>query len=747
MASYITALILRRHRLLFAIVCLLAIGAIVPAAQVEFDNSIENWFLEDDPALAIYDQFSEQFKADQIAVIGIFDDDVFDQSVLSVIDRITIAAAELDYVFRVNSITNSVLASRLEDGFRSPAFRETIMASPALNGSLITTDGDGAAIVVYYSRAGEAVELKNRFVSALEQIATSETRGLSTSFALTGAPVMGKAGQAKNQRDMQVLVPIMILIILLIGFGVFRSIWLSFLPLVVAAVAVICGFAFLGMIGWKMTMFSAMLVPLILAVGVADTIHVIVRFRRHLANGKDRLQAVRSSLLQLLKPCFFTAITTMIALLALLVSEIAPVRQFGVVAAIGVMVAFLASVTLVPALLIMVPVAAQDSHARAQNALGGVLEWTSRQSRNRPRMIVSFAAVLVLASGWLGTQVTVGLDPLVWFPAGDPFRIASEKVDKAFGGSLTMEFLITAPARNLNDPAVLRRLQKFEAWLLENTDVTRTFSIADLVKEAARVAREEGAAGYALPQSRFLTNALLDGIRRAGQLDGWVQADYSSARISARIPVAKAGEIVQQTPAIREYLRSEFSDDELTVQITGHVVLVGQMQEYLIRSQITSFSVALIAITLLMFLLLRSVPLGLLAMIPNLIPLIVGLGAMTVFGVALNPGTVMIMAVAVGIVVDDTVHIMTAIGRELRVTSDTSLAVDRAIEEVGRPVIVTSILLTLGFSVLVLGSFLPSQQFGGILALIIVTALLADLVLLPAVLRLFSGTGAIRYVG
>ena len=735
MTDRITTFILERRRLLLVLVVLMTVAASFPAARVHFDNSIELWFSEDDPELAFYDQFSQQYQADQIIVIGVFDDDVFDQTTLSIVDRISTAAAELEYAFRVNSITRSVLASRLEDRFRDPHFRDTVMASPILNGTLVSPDGTGAAIVVYLSRAGETAEIKGQFVAALNEIALRETQNTATSFVLAGAPVMGKAGQAKNRQDMRVLVPIMVVMILLLTFAVLRNIWLSLLPLAVVAIAVVWSFAFMGIAGWQMTMVSAMLIPLILAVGVADTIHIVVRFRRRLALGENRQQAIRSSLLKLLRPCFFTTITTMAGLLALLVSAIAPVRQFGVVAAVGVFAAFVVSITVVPAFLLIIPASGGERSTGTNGVLGNFLKSVNVWSSKRPGMIISTSLLLVALCSWSATRVAVGVDPLTWFPAEDPYRIATQKIDKAFGGSLSMEFLVSAPGGDLNTPAVLRRLEKFELWLLENTDISRTISIVDLVKEAARVAREEGVDGFSLPRSQFVTDALLESVQRAGQLDGWAQADYSSARVSARIPVAKAKSVVEQTPSIRAYLRNEFADDQLQIQMTGYAVLVGKMQDYVIRSQITSFSVAFLVIAILMFLLMRSVTLGLLALIPNLIPLVVGLGTMAFFGVALNPGTVMITAVALGIVVDDTVHFMTAISRELRNTSDISVAIDHAVTDVGRPIVVTSLLLTLGFSVMLIGSFLPSRQIGGVSALIVVIALAADIILLPAVLR------------
>jgi len=734
--DYITTFLLERRRLLLVLVVLLTVAASFPAARVHFDNSIELWFSEGDPELAVYDQFAKQYQADQIVVIGVFDDDVFAKDTLSVIDRIATAAAELEHAYRVSSITSSVFAVRLEDGFLDSNFRESVMGSPVLNGLLVSSDGTAAAIVVYLSRAGESAKLKSRFVAALNDIAVRETRNTAASFVLAGAPVMGKAGQAKNKRDMRILVPIMVIVILLLSFAVLRNAWLSFLPLTVVAIAVIWSFAFMAIAGWQMTMVSAMLMPLILAVGVADTIHVVVHFRRQLASGENRQQAVRSSLLKLLRPCFFTTITTMAGLLALLVSAIAPVRQFGVVAAVGVFAAFVVSITVVPACLLMIPASGGDRSSGTVGALGKFLKNVNVWSSKRPGMIISASLLLVALFGWSATRVSVGVDPLTWFPADDPYRIATQKVDQAFGGSLSMEFLVSAPGRDLNSPAVLRRLESFELWLLENTDISRTISIVDLLKEAARVAREEGIDSFSLPRSQFVTDALLESMQRAGQLDGWVQADYSSARISARIRVARAQSVVEQTPAIRAYLQNEFADNELQIQMTGYAVLVGKMQDYVIRSQITSFSVAFLVIAILMFLLIRSVTLGLLALIPNLIPLIVGLGTMAFFGVALNPGTVMITAVALGIVVDDTVHFMTAISRELRSTSDISVAIENAVTDVGRPIVVTSLLLALGFSVMLIGSFLPSQQIGGISALIIVVALAADIILLPAVLRL-----------
>ena len=735
MTERIVELIVSRRQIWIAAIGLLSLFALVPAGTVRFDNSLEIWFLEDNPELALYNEFSSRFHADEIVVVGIFADDVFHPETLSAIHRITAAAASLEFVYRVRSITNSAHARRLEEGFLDGAFRRSIMASPALVDALVTADGRAAAIVVYYGREGDAVDLNARFVNDLEAIAARELDGLPAEFELTGSPVMGEAAQSNNRKDLQTLPPLMILIIVTLAFAIFRNLWLTLLPLTVVAVAAAWTYALMGLLGWPMTMISAMLTPLVLAVGVADTIHVVGSYQRHMSANPDRERAVEASIRELLLPCLFTSITTIMGLLALTLSEIGPLRQFGVVAAFGVFSAFAVSITLVPALLLTFPVFNRIKSVSSEGGLGRFLSWVNRQAAGGRALLWSITAVVVVASLGSAQRISYGLDPLMWFPEEDPFRVATGRVDEAFGGSLSLEFMVAAPEKNLNDKDVLRRLEAFESWLSDHTVISRTLSISGIVKEAARVSRDAGPAGYALPNSQFVTDALIENLRQSGQLEGWLLPDFSGARISARMPAATAPVIIEQIPAIEEYLHTKFANSGLALNLTGQAVMVGQMQTYVFESQAASFTLALVTISILMILLLRSVTLGLLAMIPNLVPLLAGLGAMSMFDIDLNPGTVMITAVALGIVIDDTVHMMTAIKRNLGDTSDVAFAVKQAVRTVGRPIVVTSILLALGFSILMLGSFLPSREIGGVTALIIVAALCADLLLVPAAVR------------
>ena len=704
------------------------------ASRVNFDSSIESWFIESDPSLATYNAFTDTFGADQIVVVGVFADDVFDGSILRAVQQVSDQAGGLQFVERVQSITNSAIVRRV-GGIESAGFRERVLASPLQRATLLSADARATAIVIYYSRAGKTDRQKHEFVSGLREIVRDATANLDASVAITGGPLIGEAAKGRNADDMATIFPLMIFLIVVITFVVFRRVPLTLLPLGVVAIAVTWSFGLMGLLGWNMTMISAILIPLILAVGVAHSVHIISGYRRNLERGMAADKAVKRSVTRLLKPCFFASLTTAIGLLSLLVSDLAPVKQFAVVAAAGVLVAFVVSIALLPIMLQLLPVSEKSGGALVSKFVTPLLDAIHNIGRRYPRRILVTAITTAALFIWLATRVGVGLDPMLWIPHGDSIRVDAERIDEAFGGGLSLEFLVSSPEAQLGTPVALRELEAFQAWLVENTTVVGATSIADLVKEAARIAREEGEAGYTLPRSSVVTNALLESMVREGELAHWLTKDRRSARIFARIPLTSAQDIVDEIPLIRQHMRDDFVNSDLSVQITGQAVLAGIMQTNMIDSQLYSFSVALAVVSLMMILLLRSVPLGMLAVIPNLLPIVIGLGAMALTDIPFNPATVMIAAVALGIVVDDTVHMMTVFDREIRAGQQTPEAIRTTIMEVGRPVFVTSVLLAAGFALLVFGSFLPSRQIGGVIAVIVVAALVTDLVVLPAVLR------------
>ena len=506
----------------------LTVVAAASATRLQADQSIEAWFLEDDPSLETYNRFTRQFAADELVMIGLFADDVLTPERLAVVGNLTSAIEQLEHVHRTQSIIDSPITSRV-GGYTDAGFAAAVLASPLLTTSLLKPDGSATAILVHYARSGNTFADKRRFVEQLETLAANLTADSDLHYAITGGTVLNKVSLERNERDMTVLVPIMLLTILAVTWFVFRRLASAILPLLVVTIALLWTIGLMAAMGWRFTMISSILVPLILAVGVADAIHVAARYSAHAGSRDSRTQAIRSSFSQLLRPCWLTTATTALGLLSLLVSDLQPIREFAVAAAFGVLAAFLVSITMLPIALTL-----PDPPRRPSRHLPGLaLHRIAAASYRHRTGIVLVAIAIATAASWMATRVEVVLDPLSWLPEGSDFRSQTLEVDSAFGGTLAIEFLLTTAPRGFGEPASLRRLESFQAWLLDNTSIRRAQSVADLVKEGARIARDAGAEGYTLPRTKFITQTILEGMQGEDEFADWLSPDWSTARIPA----------------------------------------------------------------------------------------------------------------------------------------------------------------------------------------------------------------------
>jgi predicted RND superfamily exporter protein len=722
-----------RHRVwVLLAVALVTVTAAIFAAKVQFSNSIEMWFLEDDPELQVYDEFSEWFGGDEIAVIGVVADDVFSRNVLEVIERLTHAAEKAPHVLSVRSLTSEAVRTLLDEipdaGLQ--ALREEALASNLMRGWLVSADASATPVLVEMEREGNTVTGKASLVKALREIVEQEqARTPEAELFLSGTPVLDEAFFRYNNRDVSLLIPLSIVLVLAAGLAAFRRISAAFLMFSVVVLAVVWVIGLMGVMGLNMSILSTALPPLLLAIGVANSVHVLNEYyRRRATSGLAKERAIVESMAHLLMPCTCTSLTTAFGLLSLTISPMRPVREFGILAAVGVLFAYLLSMVFLPVLLGLLPApSALPSEKLQSRALDRLLTRIARPRISFARGLVALCAVLLAISVWLMFQLHVGVYALSWFPDDDQVVVDIQRADRELGGSSSLEFLVKAPDGGLAEPAVLLRLYQFERWLESNVPgVTGAISIADLLGDPPTdLSRHE--IELQLATLREING---DDVRRL------VQSDNSIGRITARIRLDQMPEVVDAFGEIDHQLDTMIGGHSVEVKMTGYVRLMGRMEDYLITSQLRSFVLAFSVITLLMVVFLRSWRLGLFAMIPNLLPVLMGLGTMALLGISLNPGTIMIGAIALGLVVDDTVYFLVTLRRKLGGGSNLEEAIADTVQTAGRPIIITSLILIIGFGVLSFGSFNPNIQFGIVSALVIGFALLCDLLLLPAVLKI-----------
>jgi predicted RND superfamily exporter protein len=735
--------VIHRHpRATLVIVAIVTSFAAALASSVTFQNAIDVWFVEDDPALAIYDEYAGHFAAGETIVVA-FDANVFSQSTYATIERLAEQLGEAPHVHRVISVLDFDLdpADDLDEWDTDLPIdwisrRQIAAKNNLVTPTFVSADGRTTGLIIVAERSANSVAGKRELVTTLDQIVAHEFAQSGLKIYLTGTPVLDHRSLVYNDYDVSSIYPFIVPLIFVVCWLVFDSVFLALIPLLVVAAATAWAFSVMALLGWKANLLTSAMLPLILAIGVADSIHVLVDYnKRRLRDEPDPAGAAAR---HLWKPCLFTSLTTAAGLMALLVSSLKPVREFGLIAAVGVMAAFALSMTLMPALLrlaaLRVPAFKLARSARIKDLFDRWIARLANPPQAVARLFIPTGLVVGLLAVLSATNLEVGVDPTSWFKDDDPFRLATEYVDERLGGAGAIEFLVRTRHEGLRDTESLRRIDEFERWIEASTLATVCVSGVDMIKEATRVGSDEEYRTARLPRTPMLVKSMLNVLDARGELNQWFTPDFDAARISCRTPLSRTADLGSQLDLVVNEIETRFDGTDLIVQATGYGVLMVQMEHHLVDSQIRTVAIAFVVVFLMLAAMIRSIRIAAVAALPNLLPVAVGLGLMPVLGISLNPGSVMVAAVALGIVVDDTAHVLVATQRRLASTPDTVLAVLGAVTEVGPQIILTSLVIIGSMMILTLGSFAPGVHFGALTLVVVFVALLADLLILPRLL-------------
>jgi predicted RND superfamily exporter protein len=425
--------------------------------------------------------------------------------------------------------------------------------------------------------------------------------------------------------------------------------------------------------------------------------------------------------------------------LSLLTSQLVPIREFGAVAALGVILAFAITMVFVPVgLSFLKPPSARALASHRRGLLTRVLITLGRVGTRHARLVSAVSVLLSVAGVCFLIRLEAGTNAIEYFKTTDPVRRSIDFIDTRIVGTLSLEFLLEGEQEGaFKEPAALAKMEALSSYLDGLPGVTRTYSIVDYLKEMNRVMHGGNPLHYSLPSTREGTAQYLLLMEGSDDLEEMIQDDCRIARVSARIRMEDSMALTAKVDEIEQYLQANFTDT-LTAKATGLPKLMHEMEAYLLSSQIRSFSLAFVVIVITMAMMLKSFKLGLFAMIPNFLPVLLTMGIMGAAGFRLDVGTVTIASIVLGLVVDDTIHFLHRFREEVRRRQDSSEAVRASIQGVGKAIFSTSIILALSFWVLCLASFRPNIHFGLLSGIAILVAMFADLLVLPAAITLLK---------
>ncbi len=618
--------------------------------------------------------------------------------------------------------------------------------NPALVGRIVGKAGRISALLVrtdFMSEADSVLVLKDL------EAAFADLDAPGFEIHVAGMTALSTSLMGLMQGDLKRLFLVSLVVLLLILLVIFRSPLGAFAPMMVVALSALWSFATAFALGMPMTMISNVLPAFFICVGVADSVHLLSVYRDERAATGDNHQAIVAAVASTGVPIFYTSLTTAIGLLSFQLATVGAIGDMGLTGAIGVTAAFLLTITLLPIVLTFNRRNLFGGTAPGADRVERFLQWSvglSAGPRRRSVQTLVVAAVMAGAAVYGGSLLRVWHNPLSWMPQEEPIIVAVDKADAELGGAANIQLLMRAQGpRGVKDVGFLQGLEALERRIKAYEDpasgahiVGATISLLDPLRESNRALRGGGQEHYRVPATQPEVDAAFFAFENSAldQLKRLMTINARTAQMTITVKWLEATAYLPLATYLDDAIAELIPAGTAVVKPTGSVFTMLSTVGALIMDLLRSFGFAFLVITLVMVLLLKTLKLGLIAMVPNLLPIVFILGLMGFADIPIDMANLMIASIALGIAVDDTVHLLHHFRAHFAEHGDREAAIAHAVRHAGRAIVVTSVILATGFFVYLAATMVNLQRFGALIGLTVIFAVVLDLTLAPALLRL-----------
>jgi uncharacterized protein len=760
-ASWPRRLVALLHDRRWLFIAALLIGATVLgafASRVRVDNSLAVWFVEGDPAMVAYEDFKATFGNDETIIVAATDPDgIYTAEALERIRRASDRMQALPRVRRVSSLSLGLFAEgdaiSIEVGpllgnepvteADAALVKQRVEADPSFRGTIVGDSDTISLILVEPKTLDDFDRVRPEILDEVSAIADAELRTGDGGAHLGGIGVVYEGLNDASMRDTTVFVGLSYLVVLLGLWLLTRRIAWVLVGAAVVTVPIAATVGLAGILGRELTMVTAALPTLIMTVGVLDLVHLFDAYEdgrvEEPSASPRRLLAGPVALVVV--PCVVNTVTDAIGFLALLSAPMAAIRDMGVLASAGLL--FL----LLSVLIIGIPAlgrlgARKGPAATGPGVLTRVVERLAAVARRHRLAILGGATVLTAVAVVGITRLDVDTYTIGFLPEDGTVRSDHRAIEEQFGPYIPLEFTVTTPASDeagLRDPALMQRVDRLERAFEEHPAIGRVTGVPEIAKRVNQLWFDGEPEAYAIPDDRrvlvneleFYTHSADGRDNLEAMLD---MSTWQTTRVTARSGLPSAREIRSVLTDL-DRTGEEIIGEAADVRPAGYLPLYVRIIQHITRAQISSFAIVFVLVGVVLMVLLRSVKLGLVAMIPNVLPATLTLGLMGFAGIRLDVATVVIAAIAIGIAVNDTSHIMFRFKHEIGLTpEDPAGAMARMMRAAGRPIVASSLILMAGFAVLLFASVKSIMLFGLLSVVTVISALIADLLLTPALL-------------
>ena len=748
--------VIDRRWLVIALSLVLAIAAGSGAGKLEFSTNYRVFFSDANPELQAFEELQNTYTKNDnfFFVFEPANGEAFSKSTMEAVETLTAEAWKIPYAIRVDSLSNFQHTFAVEDDLivedlvanaseRSAAFlqarRDVALAEPLLRDQLVTAAADVTAVnVILQYPQKELMEVPEAVEHARNLAADIEARYPDINVHLTGVSMLNNAFAETGMSDGATLMPLMFVVIFALTWAIMRSFSATLATLVIIALSSMIGMGVAGFAGVKLTPISMSAPIVILTLAVADSIHILMSLRSLLREGMDKSKALVEAVRVNFLPVSITSLTTIVGFLALNFSDSPPYWHLGNITAVGIGAAWLYSLTLLPALLMVLPYRVRRTSRQ---------QWSQRKMDRLADFVIRNNKALLATVG-AGALALIAFIPTLefndqwveYFDERIEFRTDSDLAQEHFG-LYPIEFSVPAVGPGgVSEPEYLENLDRFANYLRTQSNVTHVYSLSDIMKRLNRNMHGDDAAHYRIPEDRELSAQYLLlyelSLPYGLDLNDRINIDKSATRITATLTRSRTAE----TKAFFENAARWQEDnwpDYMQADPTSAAVMFTYISERNLKNMITGTIVAIAAIALIMMLALRNFRLGLLSLVPNGVPILTTFGAWALLVGDVGFSVATVASISLGIIVDDTVHFLSKYVRareERGLSSEDSIRY--AFHNVGTAIVVNTIILTAGFLVMTTSAFKMNVDLGLMTVLAIAFALVLDFLFLPALLLL-----------
>lgn len=725
------------------------------AGQIGYEFSFRQFFPEDNPLVQFYDKSIADFGDDDTSLlIAMEGDNLFSREVMSHYKQYHEAVAKLNDVMEVDSIINVNQPQMVDDTLYINELFEDLPEDPSVyiqkrdyllnnelyRGSFISTEGDAVLMIAKIDQAINHGEKRKPLLRQLEALNRDLENKSGTKVTMGGVP-WARSGYTDlmtyETNRLTAWSAVLIIFILIYTFKHWAGVVFS---QVVVLLAVLGPIGLMSMLGIKITLMSTMLPVIVMITGVANSIHYHTRFYEELHKGASKREAIREATRHLAVALFITSVTTSVGFSILATTEMRVLGEFGLFVAVGVMCAYFTTITLLPAVLAILPKPSEKMLTRFFSGQSkGFLKFVHRVTTRHRVASVTICLIVGLLAAYFASTMERKQKILEDLDDDHPIIASTKYFEKKLGGVQPMDVVLETDKKNgIKEPVVMRFAEEVKKKLETFPQVRKTYAVPDMIKEISQILNDGDPAQYRVPDTRqaVAQYMMLYNMGEKKPMESLVSPRYESTRISTRIEDEFSTVVKVIFADIRTWLAAN-SPPGVSATLTGLSPVAHMINDIVVDELFYTFIIALGIITLLLIAQFRSIRVGLFSLIPNMLPLTVLLGMIGMLSINLKPSSCITFSIALGIAVDDTVHYIARFLQEYKERQDVDHAAEAAIFGTGRAMVFTTVVLASGFAVPVLISNVRANAEFSILSVgAVLTALLADLFLLPVILPL-----------